>query len=798
MNRLRSRLIAAFLGVAVLAMVPLVVISYYTYQIRNQKVRLQWLENTQREVIDFINYQSNIPTEVLLPLAQYLQDLFSTSANLLDLLEMSESLDDPVVRDQLGRWEERLWDKVRKKDVPGANLLVLLAPQLLKQSTDASRKYPQFPIQIIPKKPYLRMKEWLDKGDEVLFYQEEGRIYCYNVQPILKGERKSEMEEVGALFCKILFIEKYDDPTQFPDVYLRLKRYDPQLVVLNALPNIFERYLSKDELARLFGFSPYSGYREINLDWARIDANDYSWPQRFRLNPSPVKIESDIPSNDTSTVPMQMKLIPIVNHRRELTAVMVLGAPIVSIIETIGYSLLVGYTVSLAVIVFAAVWFARTIARPIHELAGAARQMADGDFDARVQEKGTEEQRILSVTFNQLAERIQNQLVQLRQQTHDLETSNRELSQTQHFLQNILANIRTGVMSVDREGRISHINSVGESILHVSEWRQKDVAEAISCASFTNLIVYALRQAVSVHQNEVPYERRDGALVPLQVSIAPVIESGELSGLVVTYHDLSTIRQLEEQVRRQDRLASLGRMAAGVAHEIRNPLGIIRGSAELLRNRFSGQPGEEGLSEFILEEVRRLSRVVNDFLLFARPPEPNREEIPIDFFFEEMADYFTKQRMGAAYTLKTECVGAVPPIAADLNLCRQVFLNLFLNAQDAMPNGGEIVLRAQVFSQREVAIDVQDSGDGIPPDRIDKIFDPFYTSKDTGTGLGLSLVHQIMSNHGGRIEVESTPGKGSLFRLIFLNYASLSDAGAPDGFSPDLLRTVAAQKTVSG
>lgn len=775
MNRLRSRLIAAFLGVAIMAMVPMAVISYYTLQIRNQKVRNQWLDNTLREVENFLNYQSNISAEVLLPLAQYLQDRFTTSANLLELMELPESLDDPVVREQLNLWEKRLWDEaLNNKDIPKGNLMALLAPQILKSSVDTPRKIPQYPIQIIPKITYRHMKEWLDEG---LFYEENDKIYCSIVQPILKGTKKDEMEEVGALFCKILFIEKYpDDPSQFPDIYLRIKRYDPQLIAMKPSPTLFEKYLSKDEMARLFGNPPYQGYREVDLDWVRIEANDYTWPQQFRRSPFTIRADADADPTveDSLTIPLQMKLFPIINHRRELAAVMVLGVPITSIIGQIGYSLLVGYAASLVIIVFAAVLFARTIARPIHELAGAAQQMAEGNFDVRVQEKGTEEHRILGFTFNRLAERIQNQIVQLRQKTDELETSNRELSQTQHFLQNILANIRTGVMSVDREGRISHINAVGESILHVSEWRHKLASEVVACASFRNLITYALRQSISVQENEVPYDCNDGVLIPLQVSIVPVMESGELNGLVVTFHDLSAIRQLEEQIRRQDRLASLGRMAAGVAHEIRNPLGIIRGSAELLRNRFAGQPGEEGLSEFILEEVRRLSRVVNDFLLFARPPEPNLVETPIDYFFEELTVYFTKQPMTANYTLKTECIGSVPPIAADLNLCRQVFLNLFINAQDAMPDGGEIVLRAKVFSEREIAVEVQDRGIGISPERIDKIFDPFYTSKDAGTGLGLSLVHQILTNHRGRIEVESAPGKGSLFRLLFLRYSAFA------------------------
>ncbi len=216
MKRLRSRLIAAFLGVAILAMVPLAAIYYYTQLIRYQNVRHQWLENTLKEIGNYINYQSNVPSNVLLPLAQYLQNRFDTSATLLELLEYSESLDDAVVREQLNWWERQLLNKLLEENIPGGNLLLQLNPPLLRQSTDSLRKNPQYPIQIIPKKPFLKMKEWMDEG---LLYEEDDKIYCYKIQPILKGDRLSEMEIVGALFVKILLIEKYpNEPARPPEL----------------------------------------------------------------------------------------------------------------------------------------------------------------------------------------------------------------------------------------------------------------------------------------------------------------------------------------------------------------------------------------------------------------------------------------------------------------------------------------------------------------------------------------------------------------------------------------------------
>ncbi len=765
---MRSRLIAAFLGVAIIAMCPLALVSYYTLQIRNQKVRTQWLEKTADEILRDINFHRSVPgTEVLLPLAQYLQERFATRPNLVELLELSESLDDTNVLTNINFWEEELWKKVPEN---WKRALWQSNPQLWKRDTDSLRqrtlKYPQYPIQLFPNKPYQDMKKWANKG---LLYEENNKLYCYAIQDIVKGEHISEIKTIGGLFLKTLLIEKFPDDPLRPPV-LNVKRYDPQPVLLYPQPKLFENYLTGDQIARLFGFEPYKEFQEINIDRVQIDPDDTGWPARFRLTPISLQKDHEPPPDNSAeaitTVPMQMKLLPVVNHRHELSAIIALGIPITSILGIIGYSLTVAYGVTLIIIVIAAVLFARTISKPINELAGAARCMAEGDFDVRVKKQGTEEQRLLSSTFNQLAARIQHQIAQLRDKTDELEFSNLELAETQHFLQSILANINTGVMSISQEGQISHINQVGERILQISDWKDKHISDVIESSSFTNLVTYTLHHKISKQENEILYECGD-SILSLQVSLVPVLEKDELKRLVVTFHDLTTIRHLEEQVRRQDRLAALGRMSAGLAHEIRNPLGIIQGSAELLRNRFGDQPGEEGLSEFIVGEVRRLSRVVNDFLVFARPPSPNLETLPVDELLRLMEEYFDKQQDNESYTLTTQCADDLPQIAVDVNLCRQAFLNLFINAQEAMPDGGKITLRAYPYSSGEIAIDIEDQGQGITPEQIDKIFDPFYTSKDRGTGLGLSLVHQIIDSHAGKIEVENLPAKGCLFRLIF-------------------------------
>lgn len=744
MKRLRSRLVAAFLGVAILAIIPLVVVPYLTLQARNKNARTSIIDGTYSEIQTYINTSISQPSlEVLIPLARYMRDIFKKRPYLLEILEETESMDDIWAQNQLRDWERNLWNQVED------NWKATLALRTMKPD----RQF-VIPIKIIPKQPYLKMKEWMDQN---LFYEEEGNLYCFSSLDLIVGDRREEQRLVGGLFLKtaLLIYKDPNNPERNPILNIR-NTYDPAPYVFHPNPNLFEHYLDSTIVNRLFLKDNPIVQGFIDIPRFQVDENDKNWHPLFR------------------NTPMQVKLIPFYNQNRELSAIMVLGYPIISIFREIGLSIIIGYIAMIVIIIFAALLFDRSLSKPIIELVAAAREMSNANFDIRVNPAGTEELQVLGSAFNQLAERIQFQMAQLQQKSAQLELSNRELSQTQRFLENILSNIQTGVLSIDRDGIISHINQVGINVLHISTWVGLSIFDIISCPAFKNLVKYSLKQGCSVSENEIPFQRSNNQIIPLQVSTVPLLESGHLTGLVVTFHDLSAIRKLEEQLRRQDRLAALGRMAAGVAHEIRNPLSIIRGSAEILKKRFGHLEDEQGLSDFILDEVKRLSLVVNDFLMFARPPIPNKEEIRIDELFRDLIAYFDKQSIDTKFNIVHEVQTPDSTISADLKLCRQVFLNLVINAQQAMPDGGTITLRARTASiDSEVYIEVIDEGIGIHPEQLDKIFDPFYTSKDSGTGLGLSLVHQIVSSHGGRIEVESIPGKGSIFRLIFPTYESI-------------------------
>jgi two-component system NtrC family sensor kinase len=241
------------------------------------------------------------------------------------------------------------------------------------------------------------------------------------------------------------------------------------------------------------------------------------------------------------------------------------------------------------------------------------------------------------------------------------------------------------------------------------------------------------------------------------------------------------LKQTYFELAEKEKMAALGQLTAGIAHEIKNPLGVILGSAQVVANPRKPEEMRQRANQFIIDEVIRLNNTLTAFLAFARPVAPNLKQTDLarllDVTLESIAGAADQQRV---HVDRSQLI-PVPACAADPDQLRQVFLNIFLNAIQAMPDGGTLAVQTATTdaglrtgtdpgdeaAAGQVVVSIADTGEGIPADRLEKIFEPFATFKDDGTGLGLSIVTQILKLHHASITVDSRPGQGSTFTIRF-------------------------------
>ena len=335
---------------------------------------------------------------------------------------------------------------------------------------------------------------------------------------------------------------------------------------------------------------------------------------------------------------------------------------------------------------------------------------------------------------------------------------NRTLKQTQDYTRQVVASMANGLLSVDTHGKVISYNLLALELLGLneSEVRGMDLNEIIDFK--TTGIFQTLDQCMSVMDREIIYRKRSGEMVPLALSITPIMGAGSsCQGAVIILRDLSEIKQLEEKVRRSEKLAAIGKLAAGVAHEIRNPLSSIRGFAQYLRRALKDKPQELEYAETMVSEVDRINAVVTDLLTFARPMDAELAPTDISELIEHTVRLVDADARSRNINVQMN-ISDLSKIPLDAKQMTQAILNLLLNALQAVKNGGRIEVGAELNpSDSLLKIWVEDDGSGISADQKGKIFDPFFTTREKGTGLGLAIVHKIVENHSGEINLKSPP-----------------------------------------
>ncbi|PKN60529.1 MAG: histidine kinase, partial [Deltaproteobacteria bacterium HGW-Deltaproteobacteria-11] len=285
----------------------------------------------------------------------------------------------------------------------------------------------------------------------------------------------------------------------------------------------------------------------------------------------------------------------------------------------------------------------------------------------------------------------------------------------------------------------------------------------------------SLKRGRRIMAGELDCPFSDGRTIPLEV-IATVLngdttascphEGGEAAGIVFLFRDITEVRRLKKEIVRNQHLASLGSLAAGVAHEIRNPLSSIKGFATYFRERYRDNPEDEKIAGIMIQEVDRLNRVISQLLDYARPMTMQRQEITVQDVIRHALQMIETQAREKEITLQADLPADIPAAGIDPDRMKQVFLNLFLNALGAMETGGILSVALTELPDGCVRIEVRDTGVGIAPQDLGRIFDPYFTTKPSGAGLGLAIVQKIIDAHNAEIHVASTPGQGTTVTIL--------------------------------
>lgn len=376
---------------------------------------------------------------------------------------------------------------------------------------------------------------------------------------------------------------------------------------------------------------------------------------------------------------------------------------------------------------------------------------------------------------------------ELRKKKRELFQKEEDYHQLENFNRNIIQSLDSGLLTIDLEGRINFLNKTAEKILNRKAEELINTSIDKLFPKINEIIDELRKKGDSIisdyHRYEIQLDSDCGKRIYLGFSISPLTGPDESKiGYTLIFQDITNFKEMEEQIKRVDKMAAIGLLATGMAHEIRNPLASLSGSIQMLKSELKLNDYQENLMNIILRESERLNQLISDFLLFAQPPQIHKSLCEVYKIIEETVELFVHSpffRQGI--NIKKDFSNRDIQAMIDPDQMKQVLWNLLTNAAQAITNGGEIRIRLDDYNKKLIenlysgtknngdkwiVISISDSGKGIDKEEKEKIFEPFFTTKEGGTGLGLSIVHKIIENHNGLIKVESELGKGSTFSIF--------------------------------
>ena len=343
----------------------------------------------------------------------------------------------------------------------------------------------------------------------------------------------------------------------------------------------------------------------------------------------------------------------------------------------------------------------------------------------------------------------------------------RALAKVRAFSDQLVENLPMGLVATDEKGKVAAYNQTAEAILGGSSRALLGKSAAVALPSEFWQLTDRIDSKGPVVEEELECQTARGAGLPLRVSAASLRgEDESFLGFVFIFRDLMEMRRLQQEVERTKRLASLGSLAAGVAHEIRNPLSSVKGFATYFREKLRDNPHDRDTATTMIQEVERLDRVIGQLLEFARPSALSIKPVNIADLIQHSLKLIHADARVRGIEVKSEVLQNLPDVQIDGDRMNQLLLNLYLNSLQAMDEGDLLEVKAsRDEAQKTTQIIVSDTGPGIHPADQERIFDPYFTTKPGGTGLGLAIVHKIIDAHGGTVKVRSQGGRGTTITL---------------------------------
>jgi two-component system sensor histidine kinase HydH len=349
---------------------------------------------------------------------------------------------------------------------------------------------------------------------------------------------------------------------------------------------------------------------------------------------------------------------------------------------------------------------------------------------------------------------------------HSYQTTKRKLQDTTAFADELVRSLPVGLVATDRSGKIAFCNSAAERITGIDLSKvfgrdPRDILPGNLCE-----LRETLNRGRAVSEEEMECEFTGDRVVPVSISASQIInEEGRFVGQVLIIRDLGEVRRLQAEIRRKEKLAAIGGLAAGVAHEIRNPLSSLKGIASYYRSKFDEGSEDKEMAGVMIEEVDRLSRVISELLEFARPAKLNVKSSPVNDLLAHSVRLVQQEAAAKKIQIQLSPAAGAPMADIDPDRLTQSLLNLYLNAFQAMADGGRLTITGAIETGDRVAIEIRDSGSGMSAEDLSQIFQPYFTTRAKGTGLGLAIVHKIIEAHQGTIKVRSALGQGTVFSI---------------------------------